>query len=56
VRAVGGEWRPVFVEFSSRGKEHGQYQISIELLSQHPLAARKWVCTFVILVPRLTPR
>jgi hypothetical protein len=54
VRAVGGEWRPVFVEFSSRGKEHGQYQISIELLSQHPgMAARKWVCTFVILVPRL---
>lgn len=54
VRAVGGEWRPVFVEFSSRDKEHGQYQISIELLSQHPgLAARKWVCTFVILVPRL---
>lgn len=54
VRAVDGEWRPVFVEFSSRGKEHGQYQISIELLSQHPgLAARKWVCTFVILVPRL---
>jgi len=54
VRAVDGEWRPVFVEFSSRGKEHGQYQISIELLSQHHgLAARKWVCTFVILVPRL---
>jgi len=54
VRAVGGEWRPVFVEFSSRGKEHGQYQISIELLSQHAgMAARKWVCTFVILVPRL---
>jgi hypothetical protein len=54
VRAVSGEWRPVFVEFSSRGKEHGQYQISIELLSQHAgMAARKWVCTFVILVPRL---
>jgi hypothetical protein len=53
VRAVDGEWRPVFVEFSSRGKEHGQYQISIELLSsirpgraqmgvhlRHPGAAR----------------
>ncbi|MHA4871098.1 FHA domain-containing protein [Duganella sp. PWIR1] len=54
VRAVDGEWRPAFVEFSSRGKEHGQYQISIELLSQHAgMAARKWVCTFVILVPRL---
>ena len=53
VRATSGEWRPVFVEFSSRGKEHGQYQISIELLSQHPeLATRRWVCTFVILVPR----
>src|SRR5471032_1564971 len=48
VRATNGEWRPVFVEFSSRGKEHGQYQISIELLSQHAeLASRKWVCTFL---------
>jgi hypothetical protein len=54
VRATSGEWRPVFVEFSSRGKEHGQYQISIELLSSHAgMASRKWVCTFVILVPRL---
>lgn len=54
VRAVGGDWRPVFVEFSSRDREHGQYQISIEVLSQHAgQATRKWVCTFVILVPRL---
>jgi len=53
VRTTSGEWRPAFVEFSSRGKEHGQYQISVEVLSQHPdLAARRWVCTFVILVPR----
>lgn len=53
VRASGGEWRPVFAEFSSRGKEHGQYPISIELISRHAgLATRKWVCTFVILVPR----
>ncbi|WGG52544.1 hypothetical protein [Rugamonas sp. DEMB1] len=54
VRSTSGDWRPVFVEFSSRGKEHGQYQISMELLSRHAaLAARTWVCTFVILVPRL---
>ncbi|MGV7207389.1 FHA domain-containing protein [Oxalobacteraceae bacterium A2-2] len=54
VRATGGEWRPVFVEFSSRGMEHGQYPINLELLSQHAgLASRKWVCTFVVLVPRL---
>jgi hypothetical protein len=53
VRSTNGDWRPVFVQFSSRGMEHGQYQISIEVLSQHPeLASRKWVCTFVILVPR----
>lgn len=53
VRSTSGDWRPVFVEFSSRGREHGQYQISVELLSELPgLAARKWVCTFVILVPR----
>src|SRR5471032_2485029 len=54
VRSTNGEWRPVFVEFASRGQEHGQYQIAIELLSQHAgLATRKWVSTFVILVPRL---
>ena len=53
VRSSDGAWRPVFVEFSSRDKEHGQYQIAIELLSQHAgLATRRWVCTFVILVPR----
>jgi hypothetical protein len=53
VRTTSGEWRPAFVEFSSRGKEHGQYQISVEVLSRHPqMASRRWVCTFVILVPR----
>jgi hypothetical protein len=53
VRSVHGDWRPVFVEFSSRGKEHGQYQINAEVLSQeHGQPARKWECTFVILVPR----
>ncbi|WP_295999353.1 FHA domain-containing protein [Rugamonas sp.] len=53
VRSTNGDWRPAFVEFSSRGQEHGQYQIAIELLSEHAgAAARKWVCTFVILVPR----
>ncbi|WP_317203895.1 FHA domain-containing protein [Janthinobacterium sp.] len=53
VRATRGDWRPVFVEFSSRGKEHGQYQIQVEVLSQaEGKAAQKWVCTFVILVPR----
>ncbi|QBE66895.1 FHA domain-containing protein [Pseudoduganella lutea] len=54
VRAVDGDWRPVFAEFSSRDREHGQYQIHAEVLSQHPgQAGRKWECTFVILVPRL---
>jgi hypothetical protein len=53
VRSVHGDWRPVFVEFSSRGKEHGQYQINTEILSQEPgQPPRKWECTFVILVPR----
>ena len=54
VRAVDGDWCPVFVEFSSRDREHGQYQIATEVLSQLPgQPARKWECTFVILVPRL---
>ncbi|WP_256077204.1 FHA domain-containing protein [Massilia sp. YIM B04103] len=53
-RVLQGGWRPLFVEFSSRGKEHGQYQIRAEILSQAAgQPARKWECTFVILVPRL---
>ncbi len=53
VRTTRGDWRPVFVEFSSRNKEHGQYQIDVEVHSHVDGAvAQKWVCTFVILVPR----
>src|SRR5471030_582909 len=53
VRTTRGDWRPVFVEFSSRNKEHGQYQIEVEVQSHLDGAvAQKWVCTFVILVPR----
>ncbi|SFU51028.1 FHA domain-containing protein [Pseudoduganella namucuonensis] len=54
VRAADGSWRPVFVEFSSRDKEHGQYQIGASVLSEHAgVATRRWECIFVILVPRL---
>lgn len=49
-RTSHGEWLPVFVEFSSRGLEHGQYRIEVELHSAHD--ARAWTCTLVILVPR----
>ena len=53
VRTTRGDWRHVFVEFSSRNKEHGQYQIEVEVHSHVDGAvAQKWVCTFVILVPR----
>jgi len=54
-RSVDGDWRPVFVEFSSRGLEHGQYRIDVELRSDEPgaRAPRTWVCTLMILVPRL---
>lgn len=53
VRSIDGDWRPVFAEFSSRDREHGQYQIHAEVLSRHPGGpVRKWECTFVILVPR----
>jgi hypothetical protein len=54
-RTRRGDWRPVFVEFSSRGREHGQYRIELELHSRHQGAAgpaRSWVCTLVVLVPR----
>jgi hypothetical protein len=54
-RGLNGEWRPVFVEFSSRGREHGQYRIDVELHAQGeglPGATRSWVATLVLLVPR----
>lgn len=53
VRTLRGDWRPLFIEFSSRDKEHGQYRIEVELFCQHEGRIRhKWVCTLVILVPR----
>ncbi|OON63318.1 hypothetical protein B0920_07965 [Massilia sp. KIM] len=55
LRTSRGDWRPLFLEFSSRGLEHGQYRIEIELHSRHPHApesARTWICSPVILVPR----
>lgn len=52
-RTMRGDWRPVYIEFSSRGKEHGQYQIDVELSSQADgRIANRWACTMVILVPR----
>ena len=54
-RTSRGDWRPVFLEFSSHGLEHGQYRIEIELHSRHPEhpgASRTWTCSPVILVPR----
>ncbi|MES2316002.1 MAG: FHA domain-containing protein [Pseudomonadota bacterium] len=52
-RTSRGDWRPLFIEFSSRGKEHGQYRIEVELYCQKEARiSHKWVCTLVILVPR----
>jgi hypothetical protein len=52
-RTLRGEWRPLFIEFSSRDKEHGQYRIEVELFSQKASRiSHKWVCTLVILIPR----
>lgn len=52
-RTLRGDWRPLFIEFSSRGKEHGQYRIEVELYSQKDTRiSHKWVCTLIILVPR----
>ncbi|MDQ1812929.1 FHA domain-containing protein [Massilia sp. CCM 9210] len=53
VRTLRGDWRPLFIEFSSRNKEHGQYRIEVELFNlQDSRIRHKWVCTLVILVPR----
>ncbi|PWF54990.1 FHA domain-containing protein [Massilia glaciei] len=51
-RTPRGDWRPVVVEFSSRNKEHGQYQIDVELRGEAGGAQRRWACTMLILVPR----
>jgi hypothetical protein len=53
VRTLRGDWRPQYIEFSSRGKEHGQYQIEVELnCVAEGRAPIRWACTMVILVPR----
>jgi hypothetical protein len=54
-RTLRGDWRPVFVEFSSRGREHGQYRVDVELHARHPeqpALARTWVATLLLLIPR----
>jgi len=58
-RGLRGEWRPVFIEFSSRGREHGQYRIDAQLhagpaavAAAAAPAARAWAATLVLLVPR----
>ena len=54
-RTARGEWLPVFLEFSSRGLEHGQYRIEVELHSRAQASsgsARTWIATLLILAPR----
>ena len=52
-RTGRGEWLPVFLEFSSRGLEHGQYRIELELHGgPDEAAARTWIATLLILAPR----
>lgn len=54
-RTMRGEWLPVFLEFSSRGLEHGQYRIEVELHSHtdgFDTAPRTWIATLLILAPR----
>jgi hypothetical protein len=54
-RSLRGGWRPLVVEFSSRGREHGQYRVDVELHArdpQQPGTSRTWVATVVLLVPR----
>lgn len=52
-RSARGEWLPVFLEFSSRGLEHGQYRIEVELHGRPDRGpARAWVATLLVLAPR----
>jgi len=53
-RSLRGDWRPLVVEFSSRGREHGQYRVDVELHARDPQHGRNrtWVATMVLLVPR----
>ncbi|MFD2367206.1 FHA domain-containing protein [Pseudoduganella sp. GCM10020061] len=52
-RTRHGEWPSAVIEFTSRGREHGQYPIEVELLAQRDGAPpRRWTCTLVVLVPR----
>jgi hypothetical protein len=51
VRSARGDWCPSFLEFSSRGLEHGQHRIELELHAAG-VPSRIWMCSLVILVPR----
>ncbi|MGZ5198497.1 MAG: FHA domain-containing protein [Telluria sp.] len=51
-RGANGLWCPAFVEFSSRGLEHGQHRIEVELHGRSGDASRAWICSMVVLVPR----
>lgn len=54
VRTTRGHWRPVLLEFSSKNREHGQYRMDIEVKYLFGgKISRKWVCTPVLLVPRI---
>lgn len=47
-RGAHGQWCPAFIEFSSRGLEHGQHRIEVVLEG----GGRSWICSVVVLVPR----
>ena len=52
VRTLSGSWRPLLIAFSSKNKEHGQYQMEVTLT--HMIAEtcqRRWTCSTIILVP-----
>ncbi|MBI3231022.1 MAG: FHA domain-containing protein [Burkholderiales bacterium] len=51
-KAANGQWLPVLLPFTSRGKEHGQYSIQIELRLDNDVLHRRWLSTLVILVPK----
>ncbi|MBC3873127.1 FHA domain-containing protein [Undibacterium flavidum] len=52
-RSPSGAWQAVLLSFSSKGKEHGQYPLDVQLSYLDASGCQRlWVCTTTILIPR----
>lgn len=52
-RTPSGAWQAVLLKFSSKGKEHGQYPLDVQLSYLDARGCQHvWVCTTTVLIPR----